>query len=221
VYFHVINAGSGLTSGDVSRQMIDAQMNVLNNAFAAAGFRFRLMEVTRTTNLAWYRMEPGTAAEVEAKRVLHRGGAGALNIYSANLGGGLLGWATLPWDYAENGTYDGVVLLYSSLPGGDAAPYNLGDTGTHEVGHFLGLMHTFAYRCDAAGDTIADTAAERLPAFGCPAGRDTCPGKSFKSNGPDPIYNFMDYTDDDCMNHFTPLQGDWMVRAWGLFRQGR
>jgi hypothetical protein len=163
-------------------------------------------------------MMPGSAAELEAKTALRQGGAETLNIYSASPGGGLLGWAYYPWHYAEVGKLDGVVLLHSSLPGGSAYPYNLGDTATHEVGHFFGLAHTFAYSCSALGDAVADTPAERLPAFGCPVGRDTCPGSSSKSGGVDPIENFMDYSDDACMYRFTAGQSQRMNASWHTFR---
>jgi hypothetical protein len=211
VYFHVIAASAG-GAGDVPQSMIDAQITVLNNAFAGTPsgaptpFRFALAGVTRTYNSTWFGMGPGTSAEAQAKAALKVGGANTLNIYSANPGGGLLGWATFPWDYTRAPSQDGVVLLYSSLPGGSAAPYNLGATATHEVGHWLGLYHTFQGGCNGSGDLVSDTPAERSPAYGCPLNRDSCPSK--KTPGLDPVRNYMDYTDDACMTGFSPLQVD-------------
>ena len=222
VYFHVINNGKGIQNGDVPDRMIRAQIDVLNESYggatggAATAFTFELVAVTRTTNAAWYNMGFGSKEERDAKSALRQGGANALNFYTANLGDNLLGWATFPSSYHSKPELDGVVVLFSSLPGGSTVPYDEGDTGTHEVGHWLGLYHTFQGGCSTKNDYVDDTPAEGFPAFDCPVGRDTCTGSKYP--GLDPIENFMDYTDDACMFQFTAEQA---FRMDGMFAQYR
>jgi hypothetical protein len=163
VYFHVITQGAGYTDGNIPDSMIQAQMKVLNDSYsgatggAATAFRFNLADITRTTNADWFNMGSQSQAERRAKIALRQGGANALNIYTTNPAGYLLGWAYLPKSYQAQPDRDGVVVLYDSLPGGTLVPYNEGDTATHEVGHWLGLYHTFQGGCSTNNDYVADT----------------------------------------------------------------
>lgn len=219
VAFHVIEKNSTYAGGNVPDQQIEAQIDVLNDSYrgrtggASTPFRFTLVSIDRTVNNAWFNLGPGTGGERAMKEALRVGGADTLNIYTAKLTQLLLGWATFPWGYTDSPSMDGVVMLFSSLPGGTAAPYNEGDTATHEVGHWLGLYHTFQGGCGGDCDLVADTPAEASPAFGCPVGRDTC-----TQPGLDPTTNFMDYTDDSCMFAFTAGQSVRASEAWAAYR---
>ncbi|KAG8903493.1 hypothetical protein FRB99_003207 [Tulasnella sp. 403] len=204
VYWHVIRKNNNLSGGTLSTTQIKKQIKVLNEAFSDGRIKFKLKDTDYTTNTAWFNgLGPRNPINTEVKRRLRRGGKNALNVYSTGFvsgtGAGLLGYATFPVDYAGNPKDDGVVILYSSLPGGSTVPYNLGYTLVHEVGHWAGLFHTFQGGCSGLGDSVSDTPAEASPAFGCPRGRDSCPSEP----GLDPIHNFMDYTDDPCMEQFT------------------
>lgn len=215
VRWHVIRSGGTGSSGDIPDSMIQAQISVLNSAYQGTGFSFTLASIDRTRNSRWYTGCYSSGNERKMKQALAIDPTNNLNMYSCRPSGGILGWAYFPNSYGESHYLHGVVLLDQSLPGGSAAPYNEGDTGTHEVGHYLGLYHTFQGGCTGQGDYVDDTPAEASAAFGCPTGRDTC-----ASQGLDPIENFMDYTDDSCMDRFSSLQTDRMHAMTSTYRPG-
>lgn len=128
-----------------------------------------------------------------------------LNIWTCNLGGNLLGYATFPGGSAS---LDGVAIGYNffGTVGQVSAPFNKGRTTTHEVGHWLWLYHIWGDdggSC-AGSDLVGDTPNQALEFYGCPTypTTDACspsvPGVMFM--------NYMDYTDDACMNLFTQGQ---------------
>ncbi|MEO6169279.1 MAG: M43 family zinc metalloprotease [Chitinophagales bacterium] len=144
-----------------------------------------------------------------------------LNIWTCNLGGGVLGYATLPQGNSGTSKSDGVVVLYRAFgrQGTVVYPYNEGRTCTHEVGHWLGLSHTWGDdggTC-SGGDNIDDTPNQADSNFGCPVFplTDACspvaPGVMFM--------NYMDYTDDRCMYMFTNDQSEVMTASLNGARQ--
>ena len=201
--------------------MIGDQMEVLNASFSGA----------TAPNAADtpFRFEPGEGQlggqpglvhrHAGQDRARHEGGAvrgrlGDPQRLLANIGDGLLGWAYFPKGYNNGRDFiDGVVILDESMPGGTAGKYALGDTLTHEVGHWLMLDHTFNNGCSASATSSPDTPKEAHPQFDCPVGADTC-----AAPGLDPVHNFMDYTQDSCMDMFTRGQAERMSDAWQAFR---
>jgi len=212
VAIHVVAMDDG--SCDVPDAQINDQMDVLNAAYAGTGFSFTLASTDRTYNSKWSTARYGSRQASAMKEATSIDPATTFNIWLANIGGGLLGYATFPDMYPEDSYMHGVVALYSSVPGGTAAPYNEGDTITHEAGHFLGLYHTFQGGCAAPNDYCDDTPQESTPAYGCPEGRDSCTSDP----GLDPIHNFMDYSDDYCMYEFTADQTARMHEQMALYR---
>ncbi|UPT67451.1 MAG: T9SS type A sorting domain-containing protein [Sphingobacteriales bacterium JAD_PAG50586_3] len=137
-----------------------------------------------------------------------------LNIWSCNLGSGLLGYAQFPGGSAAT---DGVVCLFSSIGSltvpGTATNYNYGRTMTHEVGHWLNLRHIWG-DANCGSDLVSDTPTQQTSNSGCPAfPRRTCGNTT---NG-DMFMNYMDYTYDACMNMFTTGQS---ARMAALFATG-
>ncbi len=212
VAFHILTDG---LEGDVPDAQIEAQVDTLNSAFRDTGFRFALAFVQRVDNSEWYRdLRIGSDEEEAMKDALAIDPSRVLNIYTAELAFDYLGWASTPDSRAETDRDQGVVLLNTTFPGGSDPTYNLGHTGTHEVGHWVGLLHTFAGGCSVTNDGVADTPQEASGASRCPTGRDSCPFDP----GLDPIHNYMDYSDDDCMTEFTPGQ---VERAQAMTSQFR
>jgi hypothetical protein len=220
VYVHVITNTSG--AGNISDAVIANQIRVLNDAYSGVTggyntkFRFTLVSTDRTANNTYFAAGYGTAAETNMKNALRKGTAKDLNMYFNQPSTGELGWATFPSSYASQPKMDGIVCDGRTVPGGSFSPYNEGDTATHEVGHWLGLYHTFQGGCSTNGDYVSDTPAEKSAAFGCPAGRNTCTGTKWPGN--DPIENFMDYTDDYCMYKFTAGQDARATSLSGTYR---
>jgi len=220
VYFHVVTDGS---VGNLSAKQLGDQITVLNKTFggreggARTGFAFLLAGITRTDNAAWFAAGPGGVDENSMKSSLREGGTDALNVYTSTAGI-YLGWAYLPDILTKPGQahLDGIVLNWETVPGASTTfegQYDLGETLTHEAGHWLNLEHTFYGGCNAKGDFVDDTPAQKVPTSGCPAGKDTC-----NAPGLDPIHNYMDYSYDTCYTEFTSGQAQRMRDAWLLYR---
>lgn len=137
------------------------------------------------------------------------------NFWIGNIGGGILGYSSFP---GGDPLLDGIVMSPQYFGSSDyeaaagetfytSAPYDKGRTTTHEMGHYFNLWHTFQDgTCTddyTTGDLCADTPGITGPNFGCPTGADSC---TSPAGIPDMIENYMDYSDDACMNLFTEDQ---------------
>lgn len=172
--------------------MLSDQLAVMNTDFAPHGISFNLLGTDRTVNPNW----AVDNDELAMKTALRKGSYSNLNVYfQTRLTDNALGYAYLPTSVTSGSAAfrrDGVSLNAQTVPGGSQTRFNLGKTATHEVGHWLGLYHTFQGGCTGNGDFIADTPAQASSSSGCPVGRDSCPSQP----GLDPIHNYMDYSDE-------------------------
>ena len=212
VVVHVISHTNGV--GDISTAQVQSQIDILNEDYMAipgtpgspgtmTGIQFRLEAINRVVSDSYFSCSYPCNT---MKSALSWDTDLYLNIYT-NSGAGLLGWATLPQQSAGLPT-DGVVCAWDAFGrNSPAAPYNQGRTTTHEVGHWLGLLHTFQSGCGVASvpgcystaDLICDTNPDSPEHYFCTPGT-TCGGYDV------PIENYMEYTNDTCMNNFTPEQ---------------
>lgn len=139
-----------------------------------------------------------------------------LNMWVCNIGGGILGFATFPGGAAAN---DGVVVSPNYFGSSDydvssnfylSAPYDLGRTLTHEVGHWLNLRHIWGDGGCGVDDFVGDTPPSDASNYGCPLSHVSC-------GTLDMVQNYMDYTEDACMNIYTQGQ---KARGRALFEPG-
>ncbi|MCB1057160.1 MAG: hypothetical protein KDD11_16785 [Acidobacteria bacterium] len=223
VVVHILENAAG-TQGTVADSFVYSQIDVLNEDFQAiagslgapgtdAAIHFVMADedpltglqtsgITRSNNDTWYN-DGGAYYNTLAWDTNN-----FMNIYTNQAGGNLGYVPDLPQGGLAGSDSDRVVILWTAFGRNSSlSPYDLGRTATHEVGHYMGLYHTFNSGCGTAttpgcyttGDRICDTASESTPYFGCGSPRSTC-------GSVDPRENYMDYSDDICMNQFSAEQ---------------
>lgn len=224
VAFHVITDGR---NGRLTTQQIAILIGNLNWAFRDTSLSFRLYKVDTTKNPSWYNnCFFNSANQAKLRKRLAKDPRYYINVYSCHLG--LPNWygiSTFPPGYPIPGNpgatfMQGIVIDPITVGGSELFQYGL--AMSHEIGHYLGLFHTFesAFNpsqtaCADPGDFIADTPTQANHTLGsCPLGLDSCPALP----GSDDIPNFMNYANDACWDHFTPEQVELMLEALHEFR---
>ena len=141
-----------------------------------------------------------------------------LNIWVGDLSGGILGYATPPSGWI--GATDGVVIghKYFGNTGTAQSPYHKGRTATHEIGHWLNLEHVWGAWGSCGDDQVSDTPTQEEENYNCPSlPHNTNSCGTTNANG-DMFMNYMDYTNDACMNLFTAGQKTRMISAINQYR---
>ncbi|MES2622301.1 MAG: M43 family zinc metalloprotease, partial [Bacteroidota bacterium] len=240
VIVHVIHNGDVVGSGEnISAAQVNSEFDVLNEDFRKAlgtlGYNtnavgadceieFCPAVVDPNGNIL---SEPGIDRQNEGQATWDQSSIDATlkpatiwnpdrycNIWTVNFGtSSILGYAQFPSSSGLQGlnggsaNTDGVVVRYNAFgrTGTVTAPYNKGRTTTHELGHWLGLRHIWGDQ-NCGNDYCGDTPTSEEANYGCPTGQNTCPDA-----GIDMIENYMDYTNDACMNIFTLNQKDRMM----------
>ena len=148
VAFHVITDSNGNGSLNSLDTLLKTQLDTLNSAFESADISFRLDTITTYKNNTWYnygfKLDSVEAADDMTSSISIKPNE-ILNVYILKGSGKWLGEASFPWWSSTGSHEDGVKILNSTLPGGADPVYNEGNTLVHEVGHYLGLLHTFHF----------------------------------------------------------------------------
>lgn len=251
VVFHIIHGGG---TENISQAQILDQIRILNEDFrkmqgtngwsghalaADMEIEFRLAQyepsgkkhdgINRIYNTVF---DTGATDNTKAlitwdsKRYLNVWVVSTINSASAGSTGVVLGYAQFPWQLSAQGATDGIVIRADQVGMiGSADQSQAGRTLTHEIGHWLGLYHTFqggcvgntSATCNSKGDQVCDTPPVTSASFGCQTGKNSCTNDVPDSL--DFIHNYMDYSDGTCMNMYTNGQKARVGGAMG-YRTG-
>ncbi|PHH60303.1 hypothetical protein CDD81_1858 [Ophiocordyceps australis] len=209
-WFHVVAKSTEAKDGWISDEHLHAQVAQINRDYAPSNISFTLAGINRIVNASWSTWVPwdsSPATSLEMGQALRKGNYSTLNIYFVTnmTAPNLLGWCNYPCANCDKGrklAQDGCVVMYDTVPGGSRSNANTGKMATHEIGHWFHLFHTFENGCSGDGDFVDDTPYVARPNFGCPQGVESCGEACLKHTiqeslcGPDPIHNYMDYTDE-------------------------